>query len=608
MTLSALWKNRRERLLVALLLAGMLLVQMVSVSYLTYVSSHNPGVPSYPVIRGDSRDYTQLANNLLQHHVFSDTPDLAPQRIWAPGYAWLLAGSQVLFHSYWPLVVLQMLLSLGSGVLLYLMSRRFLSPTFSAIVVLLYGIDPLVVFAYSSVMTDGIFSFLLLAIIYLLFFRERRELWVWALVGLLLGAATMMRPIGQFLVVLLPAAYLLQRWLQPKAQRVKEHILGGLLVCAVCVALVLVPWMVRNYEIFGSFEVAHTGPNDVLHNDVKYFLAWKDMHTMSPASVFYPARHPDAPQLIDAVQQIAGEQAQLTPPGKDPENADTATIVHFVLADPFSYLYFDSINTIPFFLAGSGSAYVQIIHQERDNTDFSASTLNDAQAAFSQLRAHDYSALATLAPIVLESLFLLFVCVFALVGLYLERKRFEAWLFAGLIAYFALLTGPMAMARYRIPTWPFLLMLAACGCSGLYAHLLRRHGARLAASSKIIRFLISGTIGFAINFFLYSFLVLHLGVWYIAASFISFATSVLAGFFLQKFFTFRDYAHGGQKKQFVWYVGSSIFNMCANAVLLYLLVEHAHVGRIIALVISSALISLWSFFFYQKVIFAKPRQ
>lgn len=123
---------------------------------------------------------------------------------------------------------------------------------------------------------------------------------------------------------------------------------------------------------------------------------------------------------------------------------------------------------------------------------------------------------------------------------------------------------------------------------------------------KTLRYVVAGATGAGINFLIYFILLRFLNVWYVLASIVSFTLSLFAGFYLQKHFTFRNFSSHNIKNQMVQYYAFSVLNLVINVAILAFLVEIVMMGKVISKVITLIIISLWSYFIYQKIIFKNP--
>ena len=305
------------------------------------------------------------------------------------------------------------------------------------------------------------------------------------IIGILLGIATLIRPIAEFLIFVFPAIYLIRIWLyreQPASARWKA--VGA---CVLGFAFVVLPWMVRNEEFFGSFEISNLGGVNLLWNDVQPFLAWRAAGSVSPMSALLAPRNIEAPSYVAANKQLIAELAAITPPGADSNRYLGGLAIRHIVSDPVRYAYFDAVNTVPFFLSSSVITYRQTISQLRDSKGFFApatlSVLDDgASIAHPSSIKSLIGALWSLAPVAIEIAFWGAATILALICLVLRRRESLVFLAVVLVAYFALITGVAACSRYRIPAEPFLLILATAGLqllvSRIQAMLIARRSAR----------------------------------------------------------------------------------------------------------------------------------
>jgi putative flippase GtrA len=111
---------------------------------------------------------------------------------------------------------------------------------------------------------------------------------------------------------------------------------------------------------------------------------------------------------------------------------------------------------------------------------------------------------------------------------------------------------------------------------------------------KTLRYIIAGGIGAGANFAIYFVLVKYFNIWYLAASVSSFVLSLVAGFYLQKYFTFRNTNKDAVHKQVLGFFIFSLINLG---------VEILNIDKILAKVLTLAILAIWSYFVYQKYIF-----
>lgn len=604
--------TRRELIVLAGTLSLIALVHLASFTYLSGLAGQNPEASPYPIVAADSSYYARLADNILAYRTFTDSlPDRAPLREIAPGYPFFLALVKGATGSFTPAVILQSALALLAIALIYDMGRRFLPSWLALLAAALYGLEPMAFYTDTTILTDGLFSALLVITIYLGFFQQRMGLVSRvAVVGLLLGVLAMVRGTGEYLIAVVPVALAVREWLRHDAGHTFRRALLALVIPITCSILVVLPWVLRNHSIWGVYEIEHQRTGILIDYHVRYFLAWKEMNETRPTSVFYPARNLGAPEIaiVDARIQRAVQDA--TPQGEDSSAYVAGVALDFILEDPLSYAYFHLAHIPAFLLGSSVKTYQQVVHQLRDNTDFSGSTLYKMRSALADIIRGEriQPALAILVPTLAETAMWVAVVLLALIGWYVERRRYEVWLCAMLVGYFAIVTGPLSIARYRIPAEPYLFLLAAFGINALRTRIRAMYAGGDEERprehiAKVFRYLISGAAAFLTGLGVFSFLVYQIGVWYIVASICSFLLGFIVSFVLQKFFTFRDDSPPRQGQQVVRYFLVLLFNIVANTLLLYFLVEHLRAGYLPAIIIANACMAVWSFFIYDRLIF-----
>lgn len=118
---------------------------------------------------------------------------------------------------------------------------------------------------------------------------------------------------------------------------------------------------------------------------------------------------------------------------------------------------------------------------------------------------------------------------------------------------------------------------------------------------RILRFLITGSTGAALNIGLLFIFTEFFGWWYLFSATVAFLLSIIFGFSMHKLWTFKDSSIDRIPGQFSIYLALMLFNLMANAAILYTLVEKFELWYILGQVITSLIIAVWSFFAYKKL-------
>lgn len=125
-------------------------------------------------------------------------------------------------------------------------------------------------------------------------------------------------------------------------------------------------------------------------------------------------------------------------------------------------------------------------------------------------------------------------------------------------------------------------------------------------SQRLVRYLISGGTGAAVDFGLLFALTDWLGLWYLASAVIAFVVAFGVSFVLQKLWTFRDRATDRVKRQLAFYLAVALANLVLNTALVFVFVEYAGLYYLFAQFLAAGLIAVSSFFIYRRLIFASP--
>lgn len=199
----------------------------------------------------DEREYDQLAHNLATRATYAY--DVLPTSYRPIGYPAIVGAVYSLFGRH-PLAVkfVQGLLDVATAFLIYslLASRSRRAALLGA---LLWVTFPPAVFYASFLMSETVFTFLLLLTIVLLVQASPAHHWIAVLLGLSMGLLTLMKP-GAALLLIVPV--LLYRRLQ-LSWRALALTIGF-------ASIVVAPWIVRNWVTFGEFAISSNGGVNLL--------------------------------------------------------------------------------------------------------------------------------------------------------------------------------------------------------------------------------------------------------------------------------------------------------------------------------------------------------
>ncbi len=204
------------------------------------------------------RDYDTYAQNLLATGVYGTTPGV-PDATIPPLYGYSLALVYAIFgRGYTQVALFQILLDVLSITMLIEIGRRLLpgGEVVGLLGGIFYALYPYLIFQNLTVIDTPLFTALLHAFVLLMVLLRRRVVldrttWVLAVLGgIVLGLSALSRPVIASLALCVAVWFLFRLDLRSALVR--------LLPVAIISGLILVPWTVRNYRVYGSFVTVGT--------------------------------------------------------------------------------------------------------------------------------------------------------------------------------------------------------------------------------------------------------------------------------------------------------------------------------------------------------------
>lgn len=125
---------------------------------------------------------------------------------------------------------------------------------------------------------------------------------------------------------------------------------------------------------------------------------------------------------------------------------------------------------------------------------------------------------------------------------------------------------------------------------------------------EFIKFLISGSLATAVDFFFVYLFFDILGMRIFMAAALAFLFAFFASFYLQKFWTFRDGSKSRMRKQMLQFLVLGLAGLLVNAFGMHILVEVLHLWYVLSLVLVIGGLAVVNFFVYKFVIFKKEHR
>ena len=204
-------------------------------------------VPVMPV--SDSMAYDAFARTLAEHGVFGWNPN-DPLAFWPPGTSFLHAPIFYLFGTgYTGIVALNILLSAGIIITTYRVAERYHGARIATDTALLIALWPTLLM-YPTVLASEL-PFLFFTILALDIWTSPKGgiLWRATAAGLVLGFASLVRPLALLLPFIYAACCIAQ---QGFALREISRQAQVLVVAGVAMTILIAPWTWRNYQLFGE--------------------------------------------------------------------------------------------------------------------------------------------------------------------------------------------------------------------------------------------------------------------------------------------------------------------------------------------------------------------
>ncbi len=409
---------------------------------------------------GDSREYIALARSLVSSHTFTrDTvPPFRPELFRTPVYPLFLTLAVVAHHSSFIALALamQLLLSLITVWLTWRLALELeLRPVTSAFAALLVGISPSLAFLSSKLISEPLFTCLLLVCLLLLNrYRVAGRILDLIGTGVCCGLLVLTRPIATFFPILI-AIFVL--WLGTGTRDWQLGI-GNACILLACASIVVAPWVVRNGIKTGRYIISTASEHNI--------------HLYDAATVVAAEKGITIPQARDSMW--AETEREFGPIDTNDEASmwrklSTVARQHFFrrpgLAAPVWLMgvtadFLNPISVGPLLIhSGSGPAPGT---RNLLQTSLGLIVRGKVIQAFRAAWRARLGGAPLFVPIVLAvaALFNFTLIWFGLAGMFLRRTRGMLWLLMPIL-YFTSVTGTVGDARFRAPIEPLICLFAA---------------------------------------------------------------------------------------------------------------------------------------------------
>ena len=421
---------------------------------------------SFPLINLDAREYYQLANNLINYHVFSlsQTPPLVPDSFRTPAYPIFLAINLLLFKNFYVILFIQMVMSGLIGVITYKILVLFFKNKKSGLIsALLFAFEPSALYYSNMFLTETFFLFCLLISIY--YFLKIDVLLNKNIIlsGIFLGIAILTRPLALFLPFVLILIFLFLKKIKFKQKMIIT------LLFFLCIFAVIFPWCIRNKIIFNSYNISSVGSFNLYYfNAMRYFI-YKNKVPYEEAKNFFDNQL----KPYDINFDVNGDVKLSL---KD-ERIFSKIAMNYIKQNFIGYTIYHIKSMAPFFLTDG----LREITQELRITPRIFYNIRDMfyRGKFLDIINIILSGNILSLMLLMGSLTWIILMGFVIYGMaiYLFNKKSSYFIIIiiSIIIYFALLSGVVTTVRFRYSIEPFIFILASLGFISMLDTVIKKY-------------------------------------------------------------------------------------------------------------------------------------
>ena len=419
---------------------------------------------SFPSIGSDSQDYLMAARGFLEYGSFFNISSQLPNSYEMPLYPLFLAFVSKLGMSILVVSLLQDILMAFVAVMIYRIGLR-VSHFVARVGTVLFVFDPANIFYSNFIVTEPFFIFFTVLAVYVLvesvFKTAKKNFFI---SGLLLGLATMVRPVG---IMLIPGVVIFLLLTKNVSWR-----LIALRSCLFLIGLLVVvfPYMVRNKIIFDKWDLSSVAAWQFLYSHAAHYYAYQNEISVRDAEDIFHQR------LAESVPERYTEYVKNFKSGTlfiSPYMWDIS--LGYLKQDPLGYAFWHGLKTLPFFVSDGLRDLAQRMHLIKlDQPSFTNLLISKN---FVGLREAVFESTGTFILLVIGFgvwfLLTLFQCLGFAVA-YSHKGFARGLVFACLlfiITTAAVAGGAVAHSRYRMSVSPFMFLVAAYGIE----HMLKKY-------------------------------------------------------------------------------------------------------------------------------------
>ena len=401
--------------------------------------------------QGDTASYIEPGHNLILHgqYVSGGLPEIDR----TPGYPVFTMLTGMAFDNVLLTVVAEIAISMLSLLLVWKIANRiFPNNSAGTTAAWLYALEPISILYTVRLMPETLFILLLLAMIdRLLSFYETGKLSTLAVSGLLLAAATYVRPVSYYLVIPLAMALVVTA---PRSRGYRWKAPAVLL-------LSVLPWLAA-WQLRNEVETGYSGFSSIVEQNLYFYQSAEVTAELAHISLTAEQKklgYPDEPSYL----AVHPEQKNWSPTQR--LHYMRSQSVQILAQHRLLYLKTHFTGVVVVVLTPCATELLQLLHLYPQDQQMPQRILNEGiiNSLAQIMRAQP------LVTIVMGSFELILLLYYALAacGIFSGNgEKVPLSLLIGIALYFLLISGgAQAVGRYRLPVVPEVCILAAGGLS-----------------------------------------------------------------------------------------------------------------------------------------------
>lgn len=421
----------------------------------------------------DPYTYNQLAKNIIDYKSFNYAEGLPPVSLRTPGYPLFIALIYILFGINPIIIILvQILFDSLIVILIFLIAKNFLTLRLSILAAFLYAIEPHASIFSLSMYSDTFFVFVLTLFAYFFIkylYEEQYKTLI--LSAALLAVANLIKPSGVFTPIIIIVILFFKF-----KEKYKIFIYRSVLFILTFI-FILSPWLIRNYNYFNKIFLSTAGDYNLLVLNITPIKISQTNLSQNEA-IF---------RLLSEADSLMGKDNIQPMFNRKPSNYwEELTLqydfnkayywrklaLYYISKYPLEFMKFYLLGILHSFGNLATATYSNYFNLDDETTNFNLKAEKNLPNLFSNFLKNKNSIEIILALVIF--FYLLSIYVGLLIG-FIRFKNLNLphikLFFYSFFIYFILIAGAGGLARFKLPSIPFYLIISSIGLFPIFSFL-----------------------------------------------------------------------------------------------------------------------------------------